>query len=79
MTRFRRGSYSAEAKGGEPKWHIAVQDYKKGEIYRRYLALCGYEIKMPWGNGTQLSRAKRVDGPKCSKCIKKLTKTEEKS
>jgi hypothetical protein len=55
-------------------WHIAVQDYKKGEIYRRYLALCGYEIKMPWATRaeTQLSRAKRVDGPKCQKCIKKL-------
>lgn len=79
ITRFKRGGYVTDNPNVvEPKWHVAVQDYKRGGIYRRYLALCGYEVKMPWRYGDmKLSKAKRVRGPQCSKCLKKLT--EEKA
>lgn len=77
-TRFKRRSYAGEnSKGDVPRWHIAAFDYKHGELYRRYKALCGFEIPHPYLRNVMLSKAKTVSGPKCKKCIAKAERTEQ--
>lgn len=72
-TRFRRREYAGKnTKGDVPRWHVAAHPYRKGELYNAYEALCGYTIKTPWlRTEAQLSVAKTVRGPVCSKCEKK--------
>lgn len=72
VVRFRRPYRGGNSEGRtESRWHIAVQPYRKGELYRRYLALCGYEIENPWMRGGDLSYAKKPKGTLCAKCEKK--------
>lgn len=72
MAWFKK-SYKGENSEGrtETRWHIAAFDYDKNEFYNRYLALCGYEIEVPYLKGATLSKAKNPNGVKCSKCLKK--------
>lgn len=66
---FRREAYRGGNSAGDvPRWHVAVRPYRKGELYSRYLALCGYEIEIPYLSGGELSYAKKPRGPVCKKC-----------
>lgn len=73
--RFRRAGYRGQnSSGDQPRWHIAVHEYRKGEVYKKYVALCGFEIDMPWLRGGQLSYAKKPAGQHCMKCIAKAAR-----
>lgn len=80
VVRFKRSAYGGEnSRGDVPRWHIAAHAYRKGELYKKYVALCGYEIEMPFlqRRETLLSHAKTVRGPQCSKCIAKAARLTE--
>lgn len=72
MIRFKKESYrGGNSRDEVPRWHIAAHAYRKGELYREYVALCGYTIKTPYLTNAMLSFAKKPRGPYCQKCITK--------
>ena len=67
--RFRKAAYRGKnSSGDEPRWHKALYGYKKGEIYVRYVARCGYTIDDAILKNVRISEAKRPKGELCSKC-----------
>lgn len=81
VVRFKKTRYRGlNSENSVPRWHIAVHPYRKTEFYKKYVALCGYEIEAPYLRGGMLSYAVRPRGPQCSKCIAKavrMNKEEE--
>ena len=62
--------YPYQGEMTEPKWHITVKKYKKGELYSNYAAICGYETPGILTN-VSLSIAKRPPkGSHCKRCLK---------
>ena len=81
VTRFKRGAYlGGNSSGDEPRWHIAVSDYEKGEIYNRMRALCGYTLTLrsQIRGGVEVSKAVRPPkGEQCKKCIREREKAAD--
>jgi hypothetical protein len=80
IVRFKRATWrGGNSRDQVPIWHIAVHPYRKGELYQRYVALCGYEIEVPYLTNAMLSHAVKPKGGHCKKCIAKQALRERES
>ena len=75
-TWFKLGSWAGgNSRIAEPVWHLATANYRRGELYLEYRALCGYVIKHAIMKDVRISKAQRTSslprGGWCTKCVKK--------
>lgn len=78
-TWFKLGSWAGgNSRDAEPIWHLATANYRRGELYLTYRALCGYAIEQAILKDVRISKAQRTSslprGGWCKKCVKKETK-----